>query len=59
MQVRSRRCDKPGRELRTPRRADSPLGRSTDCVKSASLPRGSARPSRLATPHFRDGLSWI
>jgi hypothetical protein len=34
--------------------ADSPLGRSTDCFKSASLPRGSARPSRLATARFRD-----
>ena len=35
-------------------RADSPLGRSTYCFKYASLPRVSARPSRLATARFRD-----
>ena len=44
--------------------ADSPLGRSTDCFKSASLPRSSTRVDpllfsmqwgqRLATPQYRD-----
>jgi hypothetical protein len=36
------------------RQAGSPLGRSTYCFKYASLPRGSARLSRLATARFRD-----
>jgi len=34
--------------------AGSPLGRSTYCFKYASLPRGSARLSRVATARFRD-----
>ena len=36
------------------RQAGSPLGRSTYCFKYASLPRGSARLSRLTTARFRD-----
>jgi hypothetical protein len=36
------------------RQAGSSLGRSTYCFKYASLPRGSARLSRLATARFRD-----
>ena len=35
------------------RRVGSPFGRSTYCFKYASLPRGSARLSRLATARFR------
>jgi len=35
------------------RQAGSPFGRSTYCFKYASLPRGSARLSRLATARFR------
>jgi hypothetical protein len=33
--------------------AGSPFGRSTYCFKYASLPRGSARLSRVATAQFR------
>jgi hypothetical protein len=36
------------------RQAGSPFGRSTYCFKYASLPRGSARLSRVATARFRD-----
>ena len=36
------------------RQASSPFGRSTYCFKYASLPRGSARLSRLATARLRD-----
>ena len=36
------------------RRAGSPLGSSTYCFKYASDPRASTRPSRDATPPFRD-----
>jgi len=36
------------------RRAGSPLSRSTYRRGYASLPRGSTRPSRYATPRFRD-----
>src|SRR5437870_8304729 len=36
------------------RQAGSPLGRSTYWFKYASLPRSSARLSRLATARFRD-----
>jgi len=57
LQSQIRRYDKPGRDPRASRQTGSPLGRSTDCFKSASLPRGSARPSRLAIPQFRDELS--
>jgi hypothetical protein len=36
------------------KQAGSPFGRSTYCFKYASLPRGSARLSRVATARFRD-----
>ncbi len=36
------------------RRACSPLSPSADCFKYASVPRGCACPSRLATSRFRD-----
>jgi len=41
------------------RRAGSPLGRSTYCVKYASLPCDSARPSRVASRRFRHKPSSI
>jgi hypothetical protein len=59
LQPPPRRCDKPGRELDAARRAGSPLARSTYCFKYASLPRGSARPSRVAFRRFRHEPSWI
>jgi len=53
LQLWIRRCDRPGRELRTPRRADSPLGLGQQTV--ASLPPFLAAPrARLAwrLPNF-------
>jgi hypothetical protein len=44
-----RRCDKPGRGLAAPRRAGSTLVGSTYCFKYASVSRGSACPSRMAS----------
>ena len=51
---RKRGGDAPGRGWRGVQAGGSPLSRSTYCFKYASLLRGSARLSRVATARFRD-----
>ena len=59
LQSRIRRCDKPGRG-RPGVQAGGLAARSVNILfKDASLPRGSARLSRLATARFRHEPSWI
>ena len=54
LQSRIRRCDKLGRMFHSAQAGGLAAQSVNILFKDASLPPGSARPSRWATPRFRD-----